>query len=113
LSKSKIDSSLTVKQIENMNIKDLVNRIRTSLGMKPDVSNEAVLGFLRVLENVRTDELSCEEIYAKLDEYVEHEVQTHDAAHLMPLIREHLDLCPECCDEYEALLDVVKKTEET
>ena len=29
---------------------------------------------------------------------------------LMPLIREHLDLCPECCEEYEALLDVLEKT---
>jgi hypothetical protein len=27
----------------------------------------------------------------------------------MPLIREHLDICQECCDEYEALLDVVEK----
>jgi predicted anti-sigma-YlaC factor YlaD len=30
----------------------------------------------------------------------------------MPLIREHLDNCSECCEEYEALLDVVEKTDE-
>ena len=95
-----------------MNIKDLVNRIRTSLGMKQELPNEAVLGFLRVLENVRAEELTCDEIYSKLDEYVENEVDKHDAAHLMPLIREHLDLCPECNEEYETLLDVVKKTGE-
>ena len=83
-----------------MNIKDLVNRIRTSLGMKQELPNEAVLGFLRVLENVRAEELTCDEIYSKLDEYVENEVDKHDAAHLMPLIREHLDLCPECNEEY-------------
>lgn len=35
---------------------------------------QVVLGFLRVLEDVRREELSCEEIFNKLDEYVECEV---------------------------------------
>jgi len=74
------------------------------------LSNEAVYGFLRVLEQVREDELSCEEIYAKLDEYVEMEVKKEDAAHIMPFIREHLDLCPECWDTYEALKDVTENS---
>jgi hypothetical protein len=95
-----------------MNIKDLVHRIRASLGVKQELPNEAVLGFLRVLEEARSEELTCDEIYAKLDEYVEHEVETRDAAQFMPFIREHLDLCPDCCEEYEALLDVVKRSEE-
>ncbi len=95
-----------------MNIKDLVNRIRTSLGMKQEMPNEAVLGFLRVLEEVRAEELTCDEIYSKLDEYVERQANKHDAAQLMPLIREHLDICPECCEEYEALLKVVEEAEQ-
>jgi hypothetical protein len=33
-----------------------------------------------------------------------------DAAQLMPLVREHLDVCSDCCEEYEALLDVLEKT---
>lgn len=95
-----------------MNIKDLVRRIRTTLGLQKELPNEAVLGFLRVLESARGDEISCDEIYIKLDEYVEREANKKDAAQLMPLIREHLDTCPDCCEEYEALLDVVKKVEE-
>ena len=96
-----------------MNIKELVNRIRARLGMGQDMPNEAVLGFLRVLEEVRAEELTCDEIYSKLDEYVERQAGKHDAAQLMPLIREHLDICPECCEEYEALLKVVEEAEET
>jgi hypothetical protein len=95
-----------------MNIRDLINRIRASLGLKQETPNDAVLGFLRVLEDVRAEELSCDEIFAKLDQYVEMEVSQQDAAHLMPLIREHLDTCTECCEEYETLLHVVKKCEE-
>ncbi len=95
-----------------MNIKELIQRARNALSPRDDLTNEAVKGFLRVLEQVREEELSCNEIDAKLDEYVELEVRKEDAAHIMPLIREHLDLCPDCCDEYEALLDVVEKSKQ-
>jgi hypothetical protein len=94
-----------------MNIKELTRRIRISLGLQKELTNETVLGFLRVLEGVRAEELSCDEIYAKLDEYVEREANKKDAARLMPLIRQHLDTCSECCEEYEALLNVIEKTE--
>ena len=95
-----------------MNIKELIQQVRDALSPHDDLSNEAVLGFLRVLEQARQDELSCSEIDSKLDEYVELEVKKEDAAHIMPLIREHLDMCSDCCDEYEALLDVVEKSNE-
>ena len=94
-----------------MNIQDLIKRVRNSLGLEKELPSQAVLGFLRVLEEVRVEELTCDEIFSKLDEYVEREVDKKDAARLMPLIREHLDLCPECCEEYEALLKVVKEAE--
>jgi hypothetical protein len=94
-----------------MNIRELIQRMRKQLRPRKELADEAVLGFLRVLEDVRMEELSCEEIYSKLDEYVECEVDSDDAAHIMPLIREHLDICHECCEEYEALLDVVEKAD--
>jgi len=95
-----------------MNIQELIQRVRNKLSPHENLPNEAIHGFLRVLEQVREEELSCKEINLKLDEYVELEIRKEDAPHIMPLIREHLDLCPDCCEEYEALLDVVEKTEE-
>ena len=95
-----------------MNIRELIQRIRNSFARREELPNDAVLGFLRVLEEGRAEEISCDEIYSKLDEYVEREANKKDAAQLMPLIREHLDICPECCDEYEALLDVVIETDQ-
>ncbi len=96
-----------------MNIQDIIKRIRQSLGLQKELPNEAVLGMLRVLEEVpEEEEITCSELYAKLDEYVEREVDKKDAAYLMPLIREHLDICPDCCEEYEALLDVLSKSSE-
>ncbi len=94
-----------------MNIRRLIQRARSRLTPREELPNEAVWGFLRVLENARKEELTCEEIYSKLDEYVECEMGCKDAARVMPLIREHLDICHECCEEYEALLEVLEHTE--
>jgi hypothetical protein len=94
-----------------MNIQAIIKRIRQSLGLQKELPNEAVLGILRVLEEVpQEDEISCSELFAKLDEYVEREVDQKDAAFLMPVVQEHLDVCSECCEEYEALLDILRKT---
>jgi hypothetical protein len=96
-----------------MNLQDVIKRIRHSLGLQKELSNEAVLGVLRVLENVPAEEeISCGELFVKLDEYVEREVDKKDAAMIMPVIREHLDVCPECCEEYETLLNVINHLEE-
>jgi hypothetical protein len=95
-----------------MNIKELIRRIRGTLNPQEPLPDEVVLGFLRLLETVRAEDASCGEIFTRLDEYVEKQVHGKDAAHLMPLVREHLDLCADCCEEYEALLDVLEKTGE-
>jgi len=95
-----------------MNLREFILRIRNRVSPPvPPLSNEAVLGFLRVLEDVDKEEITCEELYRELDLYVETEVHGQDPAKLMPLMREHLDICPECCEEYEALLHVVEEAE--
>jgi len=94
-----------------MNLRELIQRIKNSFIPHEELPNEAVLGFLRLLEETHDEELSCDEIYTKLDEYVQREVDKKDAAKLMPLIRDHLDTCPDCCEEFEVLLDVIEKTD--
>ena len=93
-----------------MNIRAIIQKIRNSFHPREEIPNEAVLGFLRVLESVRADDAPCDTVYARIDEYVEREVDQKDAARLMPLVREHLDMCSECCEEYEALLEILEKT---
>jgi hypothetical protein len=93
-----------------MNLRDIIQKIKNSFYHREELHNEAVVGFLRVLECARADEASCAEVYERIDEYVEREVDKKDAADLMPVIRDHLDLCPDCCEEYEALLDILEKT---
>ena len=93
-----------------MNINDIIKRIRHSLGLQKELPQETVLGIMRVLETLPDEHINCDDLYARLDEYVEREVDKKDAAQIMPIIREHLDVCPECCEEYEALLEVLNKS---
>lgn len=93
-----------------MNIKDFLQRIRSGFRREEKLPDEVVREFLRVLEQIRTQDVSCREVFAQLDEYVEKELRGEDVARLMPLLREHLDLCADCCEEYEALLNVLEGT---
>ncbi len=74
------------------------------------LSDDAIKGFLRALEDARIQDVPCSQVFSMLDEYVEKELNGEDAARLMPLLREHLDLCQDCCDEYETLLAAVEKS---
>ena len=93
-----------------MKIPEIIKRIRYSLGLQKELPEETVIGIMRVLDAVPEDGITCEELYIRLDEYVEREVDQKDAAQIMPILREHLDVCPECCEEYEALLEVLNKS---
>ncbi len=93
-----------------MNIKDFLQRFRSRFHREEKLPDEVVREFLRVLEEIRAQDVSCREVFAQLDQYVEKEVRGEDVARLMPLLKEHLDLCSECCEEYEALLNVLGGT---
>jgi len=95
-----------------MNLRELIKSIRKLFNPPEQLSDTTVLGFLKLLEDVEKEEISCDELYIKLDEYVEREVDKKDAALIMPLVREHLDTCPDCCEEYEALLHVLEESQE-
>lgn len=95
-----------------MNIKKLFQQIQNRFKPQPELTDEVVLKFLNVLEQARAEELSCTDMYARLDEFVENEMKGIDPDQITPLLEEHLDICNECCEEYEALLAVVENTKE-
>jgi hypothetical protein len=94
-----------------MNMKDFFQHIGGHFKRdRQELPDEVVERFLRVLEEVRVQDMPCEQVFSRLDEYVDKELRGEDAAVLMPLLREHFDLCPECCEEYEALLSALEKS---
>ena len=69
-----------------MNIKNLFQNIRNFF--KPqkeeELQDEVIVKFLRILEDVRAEEMSCDEMFNRLDEFVETEVESHDAENSCP-----------------------------
>ena len=104
---------LTARRVQGTDASDAdIEVLEQQLLAQEPLTDEVVLKFLQVLENARAEEMSCSDLYARLDEFVEREVNLKDADKIMPLIHEHLDLCAECCDEHDALLAVLENTKE-
>ncbi|MEK6753137.1 MAG: hypothetical protein AABZ00_12835 [Chloroflexota bacterium] len=62
---------------------------------------------IRSLADTKERELTCDEVHALLDQFAEAVRRGEDAARLMPLIQAHLDMCPDCREEYETLLHMM------
>ena len=62
---------------------------------------------LEMLARTQEVELSCDEVFALLDEFAERAARGEDMARLMPLVQQHLELCGDCQEEYQALLNVL------
>ncbi len=56
------------------------------------------------LTYTQAQELTCDEVYALLDVFAEMMSRHEDAAALMPLVQHHLEMCPDCREELDALL---------
>jgi len=54
------------------------------------------------------DELSCDECYDKVDQFAELKLIGKQPAEALPLVQAHLDRCPPCREEFEALLEALK-----
>jgi anti-sigma factor RsiW len=50
-------------------------------------------------------EVSCEECFARLDEYVDRELLRGDAERVMPGLAAHLRGCPACAEDHASLRD--------
>jgi hypothetical protein len=65
--------------------------------------------FERWLKNIyetQDEEISCDECFDQVSRFVELEISSQNAVAQMPQIKQHLDQCRACRDEYEALRDL-------
>jgi anti-sigma factor RsiW len=55
-------------------------------------------------------EVTCEQCFELLDEYVDLELAGHDADARLPGVRAHLEGCPACREDHASLRDFVART---
>ena len=62
--------------------------------------------WLKNIYETQEEEISCGECFDKVSRFVELEVSGRSAAAQMPQLKQHLDQCRACRDEYETLRDL-------
>ena len=72
---------------------------------RPDPMTMKMLQSLAMTEE---HEISCDEVYAVLDQVAEAVMRGENVLLFMPLVRQHLDMCPDCREEYETLLRMLQ-----
>jgi hypothetical protein len=73
----------------------------------PASDAEMAQKILGMLEKTQDEELTCDDVFALLDQFAEMAARGEDVASLMPMVKQHLDLCGDCREEYESLLRVI------
>jgi len=69
---------------------------------------EAVKMMVRGILSTRADEIGCDECFQQVDQYVDMMLDERDAASALPLVRDHLNRCNDCREEFEALLTALR-----
>lgn len=71
-------------------------------------SEEMLKKLMQQIARTQEKELDCGEVFAILDQYTEAVVEGKDVTAEFAQVVQHLDLCPDCVEEYEALLSVIQ-----
>ena len=82
-------------------------RQRFKKGYRPDPCMQLMLHTLAITEE---PEISCEDVFAVLDQFAEAVHRGENVLLFMPLVRKRLDVCPACREEYETLLNMLQPT---
>lgn len=69
---------------------------------------EKLRKLMQMIAQTRESELDCGEIFALLDRYAEAALAGEDLSTLYPQVIHHLELCPDCLEEYRALLELLQ-----
>ena len=72
------------------------------------IDEGSITVLMDLIEKTNEGEYSCAETFDLLDEYVELVADGQNAALLMPLVKKHLDHCPDCGPRFEILLDILQ-----
>ncbi len=71
-------------------------------------STALVKAIMEMVVQTREAELSCDESHQLLEEFAELVARGENPSGAMQSVQEHMDLCPDCKEEYEALVRILQ-----
>lgn len=72
------------------------------------VNMDHIKALIERMKLTRDHELNCNEFLDRMAEYAEFELSGSTIPEALEVVEHHLELCPECREEYEALLKALK-----
>lgn len=63
---------------------------------------------ITVLSKTKDKEIDCDTCFEQLDKFVEMIQDGQDPSEVMPLVKQHLEICKCCTEETEALIEALK-----
>ena len=81
---------------------------------KPEISESqeteinALRKLLRFIGYTQDTEVSCDDVERIIDQFAEFVQRGEDVKEMMPLVKNHVDMCPECREEFEALIQILQ-----
>jgi uncharacterized protein with PIN domain len=76
------------------------------------LSADKISLLLKMLRDTQEVELTCPECLAELDKYAQSTLDDQPVEGLLQRIREHLNACPACEDEFKVIVETLKAMEE-
>lgn len=79
--------------------------------MKPEeqrMTREQVGSLVKMLGLTTDREFNCGECLQHVSEFAECQLASKPVAEVLASVEQHLALCPECREEYEALMKILK-----
>ena len=73
-----------------------------------ELTKETIRKMMQSVKSTRDQELTCGHCYEELDRFIEMKLHKKHPEEAMPLVKDHLDRCRDCCEEFEALLAALK-----
>jgi hypothetical protein len=68
--------------------------------------NDRFQRWLQSIYNTQDEEISCSECFDLISQFVELELSGTDPVAKLPKVKQHLEQCPACRQEYETLRDL-------
>lgn len=69
---------------------------------------DTLLNFIEKIKHTQDKEMDCDEVFSIIDVYAEAVAAGQDTPDLLPLVKQHMEICPDCLEEYEALMQVLE-----
>lgn len=63
---------------------------------------------LGMVEKTHEQEMDCAEVFEVLDIYAEAMGRGEDTSEMLPKVKNHIEMCRDCFEEYEALVRILE-----